>query len=77
MILYVVEIYNYCHIDEWQTVNIWKTRESAEKAIDQYRQNWDNNSTYFNDMLAYRIIEIDTDVDLDCIYDVVTENGDE
>lgn len=77
MILYVVEIYNYCGINEWQTVDIWKSREGAEKAMNQYIQNHNHPMIDPEDMPSYRIVEIDTNIDSDCIYDVVSENGDE
>lgn len=73
MILYAVEIYNYQNVKEWLTVNIWRTREKAEKGMKQYETNWSNHSAK-EEIPSYRITKIDTDIDSDCIYDIVENN---
>lgn len=69
MILYVVEYSGPISNDEWSTINIWKTRENAEDAVNSYKLNWPKDS-----IPEYRIVEIDTDIEDDCIYDVIEEN---
>lgn len=76
MMLYVIEIYSTA-LEEWQTINIWKTRQKAENAIEQYRSNYRNAGYWEDDIPTYRIVEIDTDSEDDCIYDVVDENNEE
>ena len=52
---------------EWSIVTIHKSEEGARKAVNQYRTEMDKNNP--DNEVEYSIIEIDTDVPWDCIYD--------
>lgn len=65
MILYAVEYSGPNSSYEASIVTIHKTQEGAEKAMESYKV---NASDYYTDV-KYRIVEIDTDIDNDTIYD--------
>lgn len=70
MILYSVNYKGDLSNYEWSIVTIHKSLEGAEKAKSEYERNWTNNRPEAD--CEYRIIEIDTDSESDCIYDYNT-----
>lgn len=67
MILYSVNYNGPNSNYEWSIVTIHKSEEGARKAMNRYRTDMDKNNP--DNGVAYSIIEIDTDVSWDCIYD--------
>lgn len=66
MILYAVQ-YNGIQVNYSQSiVTIWKTKEAAQSAMNQYIKNITENC--YESENVYNIIEIDTDKE-NCIYD--------
>ena len=66
MILYSVNYSGPLSGYEWSIVTIHKSLEGAQQAKDQYEENMKINN---GSDCEYRIIEIDTDSQSDCIYD--------
>lgn len=70
MTIYAVEAKGDITNDEWSIVTIWQTKQGAKDAQRQYESNFSHNRNRINgEVLEYRIKEIYTDIDDDCIYD--------
>lgn len=66
MILYSVNYKGSLTNDEWSIVTIHKSEEGAKEAMERYESNVATNGVFD---VEYKIVEIDTDSDYDCIYD--------